>query len=181
MTDFPRSVDIRGCEAIRNLVLADSIAAAYWKQNVRVGPDVTDDGSINTPQLSILPALDGGFRPGTSGSSNSDIAIVVAMFERYTASPYKVGEVSPKCRLKYLAQLIATGTVASNGTTGKLIDPDNPDATDGTLYLNVAMPTFRWASARVHTNTKGDPVALLYPLIVEFETRLDNFTLQRTT
>lgn len=182
---FERCIRTKLCEAIRLLWLADSTVQDYWGTRISVGRQQAQDGNVITPQLVIVPeALT--FEPGVSGVTRTQVAVRFGMFEPYRREPEPLGDVKAECKLAHLEYLISRGTPGQEAE-GSIVDPDNPNSADSvTRILNISDPDFREETAiellpkRIgNPDAPIVPIALVYPVLVIFETRLDNVTQQR--
>lgn len=181
--EITRSVEIRACEAARRDFLADDGVRKYWGERVYVGPQVGEDSSIVTPQISIVPASV-PFEPGVTGVSITEIAFMVMCFEPFRTSPDKIGDITSTCRVRHLKKILASArynpSMGAFEDIGALVDPDSADSTLTTKrILNISDLSYRDIARQVVTNKDGKPVALLFGFIATFETHLDNVTLDR--
>lgn len=191
MAEFVRCVRTKMCEAIRLIYLADPLVQSYWKNRVSIERQNVQDGVVITPQIVVVPAPL-AFEPGVTGVTHrTRLAIRVGMFEPFRREPEKLGEPKAECKLAHLEYLIARGSPGDAdmpGTEGQIIDPDNPRSPDSSQrFLNTTDPDFIEQetlelfdpNAKIVGDKRPDPIALVYPVIVVFETNLDNVTQQR--
>lgn len=154
---------------------ANADALAYWKTRMYKGPLVEADGSIVSPQLTVLPApgLD-VTEPGTAGvQSNHVLTAYVGIYEQIRRGPSVATDYDPTDRLGLLERIILNGS--DGNLQGKIIDQINSGSSDPTQkYLNTNMPTIRHTVPRIIPGK-----AEVYAFLASFQTKVDNITLLR--
>ena len=173
-----RSVETLHLEAIKALYAADTDITADFAGGVNVGPltaNAESGDSIIVPrQINVILAPNGIFTPGVSGVTDSEIAVIVAMFDHFTEEPVTTGtgNVNSIDRLVYLRRKLSNGS-ESDGT-GKLVNTDDPTNPSPIIkYLNTTKPVFTTVAMDVPTKDRS---ARMYAFLAVYETRRDNTT-----
>lgn len=181
---FAMSLVSRLCESVVAALKADATLAAYTAGRIyRYEPDTLDDYFVArtifvyaVPESELLNLMPANF-------AMPRYAVAIVLVDAAESEPLAAGAISSADRREHIEAVLARGTVAGDGTTGRYICPYSvPGDPPTTRFVTELRPSFQKRPSRV-IPLNGDDVQSGYlttwPLLALFGSQVNSVTRSR--